>query len=824
MRVQAEGHDRTLKLYPDTIEQKLGFDVVRERLESLLLSPLGRDALEEMRPTGAAEEVRHRLNQVEELQNALRFDDAVPLSGIVDVRESVARAAPRGAALSAEELTHVQVFAGACRRFRAFFQTRREKYPTLWADVGFLQLTRVLEDRIAEVLDEEGRIRDSASPALRHIRREIVRQQQQLRRVVLSAMRDAVSQGYSTEDQPTIRSGRMVIPVRAEAKRKVQGFIHDTSATGQTVYVEPTSCLELNNEVRSLEIEEQREVYRILQEATNLVRAAAADLTENAVIMGRIDLLQAKARLSNRLGSEKPVIRDDPAVRIRHGRNPALVLIAGEAAESGSAKSREVVPLDLELGIDFHVLVITGPNAGGKSVAMKTVGLFALMLSYGLPIPAGAGTEFGVFEKLLVDLGDEQSIEDDLSTFGSHVTNLRFMLASADRRTLVLIDEAGTGTDPAEGSALAQAALERLVAREARVIATTHHGALKVFAHETPGVANASLQFDRESLRPTYRFQEGVPGASFAFDVASRMGLDGGLLDRARELAGTGQVAFEQMLAELSQQRKASEDLLSDLRTRSASIEEERRLLSDARERLDAQVDEIRERALAEAEDLVRKANARIERTIREIKESGAEREATRAAREELQSFKSQLDERATRTRAAARARTRSRPAKSSGGSGAGKSSVIAVGDRVRVDDSDLEAEVLELHGSEAVVARGSVRARVALERLTRVGGRAKQQVVVRSSRPVGDAPSMRASLSIDVRGKRVDEVLPIVTRFVDDGVAAGLDRLEILHGTGTGALRAAIRDMLAASQDVASFADAPWDQGGPGVTVIRLK
>ncbi len=766
--------------------------------------------------------VQRRLGEVDEFQRALRFDDAVPLAGLDDVRDVVQRAGPRGAVIDGPDLVRVQRFVSAGRRMRGYVMARRLKYPNLWDILGQVDPLKTVEERIGETVDDEGRVRDSASPALRRIRRDLVNQQQALRKAVTDALRRAVSEGYSPEDNPTLRNGRMVIPVRAEAKRKVQGFVHDTSATGHTVYIEPASCLELNNEVRSLELEEQREILRILQAVTDCIRDHAGQLGQNSAALGRIDLIQAKARLANRLDAQPPTISEQPVVRIRRGRNPALALLALESTESGGGGPRTVIPLDLELGIDGHVLVITGPNAGGKSVAMKTVGLFALMLAYGLPVPAETGSEVGLFDALLVDLGDEQSIADDLSTFGAHVAAQRHILDRATGRSLVLIDEAGTGTDPAEGSALAQAVLEELAKRGTRVVATTHHGSLKVFAHQFPGVSNASLEFDRDSLRPTYQFQAGLPGASYAFDVAARLGLHPDVLERARDLAGTGRISFEQLLAELSERSRRSAEHEERLHKELEALERERERQEESRIRWEDERDLLKGQALAEAERVVREANARVERTIREIKEAGAERDATRKAREDLDAFRKEVETGAS----AIRKRSRSRPRSSARHRVAAteSSKAIQVGDRVRVDDGELEAEVAEIEGAHAVVVRGSFRARVTLERLTRVGGARAQQVVVKTLKGIGDSPSLRAATTIDVRGKRVDEVLPLITRFVDDGVAARLDRLEILHGTGTGALRHAIREALLANPDVDSCSDAPWELGGPGVTLVTLK
>jgi DNA mismatch repair protein MutS2 len=430
-----------------------------------------------------------------------------------------------------------------------------------------------------------------------------------------------------------------VIPVRAEARRKVPGFVHDVSGSGQTVYVEPAAVLDLNNEVRELEAERGREVRRILQAATQHLRSRLPQVQAGLDVLARLDELQARARLSNELDALVPELNADGLVRIVRGRNPALALHFRQQAAEGGAP-RAVVPLDLELSDARRTLVVTGPNAGGKSVALKTTGLLCLMASCGLPVPAAPGTSLPLFRALYVDLGDQQSIENDLSTFTSHLANLRRMLAEADAGSLVLIDEAGTGTDPSEGGALAQAALEALTARGARTLATTHHGTLKAFAHEAEGVENASMQFDQATLTPTYVFQMGVPGSSYAFEIAQRVGLDELVLARARDLVGEGKTALEDLIATFEARTQALAEELEAASSEARRAEQARKSFEGRDRALKERQAEIERAALADADRLLAEANARVERTIREIKEAQAAQEQTREARERLERFK----------------------------------------------------------------------------------------------------------------------------------------------------------------------------------------
>ena len=816
-----------MKIYPSSAEEKLGFDVLRARLETYVLSTLGEDRLARMQPARQLDWLRAELERVAELQEAFRFDDTVPLDNMLDVRAVLRRVAPDEAYVGPDDLLAVRLVAVAMRRLKKYFESRKEKYPRLAQSVAPILPLTDLERHIAGVIDDDGQVRDDASPELRRLRRLLLRKQAQLRDRLTDELRKAIGQGFATEEQPTIRNGRMVIPVRAEAKRKVQGFVHDSSATGQTVYVEPAACLDLNNEVRELQGGERREVERILREAAAVVRRDAEALRDNLRVVAQFDLLQAKARLANRLDAVVPKLNDEGLIVIRQGRNPVLLLHFLRRAEQDETDARAVVPLDLTLGDAFNTLVITGPNAGGKTVAMKTVGLLALMLAYGLPIPVDPVSNFSLFDRLLVDIGDEQSIEEDLSTFSSHVANLKRMLRQADAGTLILIDEAGTGTDPEEGGALAQAVLERLTEAGARTIATTHHGTLKVFAHETDGVENGSMEFDQETLGPTYRFRQQVPGSSYAFEIAQRIGLERRVLRRARALVGEHKTALEDLIATFEARNQALADRLDEAEKALEQATQQKADYEARRDKLRAERDTLRQQALDEAEQIVQGANREIERTIREIKEAQAEKEATKEARAKLEEFKEKVEKRKTnvekrRRKQQKRQRTQEgrphRPTPAVGGS-------ISVGDQVVLDGGSSAAEILELDDEEAVVAFGLMRMRVDRARLTKVGGPRTQKVTVRQvQNTASDLIAVRARAEVDLRGYRVDEALAEVQRFIDEAVASNLDTVEILHGKGTGALRQAIHDYLVASPDVSDFDEAPWNQGGAGVTRVRLK
>lgn len=805
-----------MDVFPASAREKLGFDHVLALLGDLLISAAGRDRLDDLQPERSADRLEVELRRVTELQEVVRFDDPVPFEPMPDIRRHLRLAMPEGAYLEGEHLVEVAEHVRTSRLLRAYFARRRSKYPELVTTASRLTEIRDVEESISKAINPDGSVRDDASAELRRIRSLIRRRQAELRETLMRELRRAIGEGWATEEQPTIRNGRMVIPVRAEARRKLQGFVQDTSASGHTVYIEPAASLDLNNELRELHGAQRREVERILQDLTARLRSEKDAFHGNVEALAAFDVLQAKARFGIRFDALAPRLGPDRVIRIVNGRNPVLEMHFQRTLSSDEAR-RRIVPLTLALGDNYRTLVITGPNAGGKTIAMKTIGLFVLMVAHGIPVPADESTQIPLFGALLVDIGDQQSIEEDLSTFSSHVSNLRTMLERTAPDALLLIDEAGTGTDPDEGSALAQAALERFNKSGARTIVTTHHGRLKAFAHDQDGVENGSMEFDRETLSPTYRFVEGVPGSSYAFEIARRTGLQPDTLERARELTGARRSGLEDLIAEFEERNQELEKLRSSAQLEHDRARRELTTFQEKRIKLDREREAIRRQALEEAERVVSGANARVERTIREIREAQADREATRKARQKLEEFRDNLEDKQAEARPAPKPQSSPAKPESIGGD-------VRIGDQVVVDDGATAAEVLEMHGNEAVVALGSMRLRVGLDRLTRVGGKRKQQVTVsRVAGPESGIAATTARTRVDLRGSRVDEALAEVQRLLDEALQTNQNRLELLHGKGTGALREAIRDYLSQAPEVASFEEAPWNEGGAGVTYVSL-
>lgn len=823
-----------VQLHPADADRRLGFDTIRERLLGLTRTPYGRDRLDTLAPSADADLVRGRLSRAGEMTDLVRSGEGPPLREIDRLEAVLRRVQPKDAAAPGEDLLAVRRVLEAGRLLHDYHHRRREAAPALWQIAARVVVLKSLEDRIATAIGDDGHVRDDASPELLRLSRQLAARQARLRETLLAALRDAASKGYATEDQPTIRGGRAVIPVRAEAKRKVQGFVHDVSATGQTVYIEPASVLDLNNEIREIELERGREIRRILQLISGHVRHHRQDIERTLDAVGHLDALAAVGRLAAELKALVPEVGEGGPLRLVRARHPVLALRVLEAARLPEAERPArvpdaVVPLDLTLGDSAHTLVITGPNAGGKSVALKTVGLLSLMAAHGLPIPADPGTRVPLFTRLFVDLGDQQSIQDDLSTFTSHLTNVRRMLEEADDRSLCLVDEAGTGTDPAEGGALAEAFLRRLTTRGTLTVATTHIGALKAFAHDTPDVENGSMEFDRASLSPTYRFRAGIPGSSYAFEIADRVGLDRPVVKDARRLVGEGKSRLEDLIAEFEERSAESARQLAEAEERRREAERVQKDYEQRLDRLRADADNRRQQALREAERILAEANAAVENTVREIKEAEAEREATQQARDKLDEARQRVERRKKKVdrRQNKRAAVTAKPPKPEA------AGPIAVGDRVRLDSADAVGEVIELNGNEAVLALGALTSRVKLSRLTKVGGPAtpsKRRGPVlrppghaRRGEDTGTMAVSTAQVRIDLRGARVDEALAQAQRFVDEALVGGVPSVEILHGKGTGALRQAIHEQLAARPDVAAFSVAPPDQGGDGVTVVEL-
>ena len=778
---------------------KLEFETIRQRVVRYASSEPGREVLQQLQVSTSARDIRQELARVSELKRLLEEEEAFPLEGVHNVRGAIQRAAIEGSVLLSKELAQVASTARASRVLRTFLSKRRERFPLLWEMAELLHVDKVLEFNIDQAIDDTGAVRAGASRELQSIRRSIADRYDLLKKKLEGILRNVSDLGFSQEEIITTREGRMVIPVKAEHKNRVPGFMHSASSSGATVFIEPTETLELNNEIRSLQFQEQREIERILRALTTQVGEAKEPLIRSLDILAVLDALHARAKYSIEILGVAPEVNPEGPIRLIQARHPILLLNHGFSG---------TVPLDLDLGVEYSTLLISGPNAGGKSVAMKCVGLLVLMVQAGLHIPASDKSVLRVFKQMFVDIGDEQSIESDLSTFSSHLVNLQEIDRLAGAESLVLIDEIGSGTDPGEGGAIAAALLESLTCRGASTIATTHQGSLKVFAHETKGIENGAMEFDQGTLTPTYRFRSGIPGSSYALEMAARLGFPDEFMKRARGLLGHRQTQLENLLTELESSAQQYRHDLEEVRAEKGRLDELVGRYEANVSSLSAEVKELKRKALEEAERIVDRANSVIERSVREIREKAADRDSVRAIRREVSQLKEEIS--ALQEVAA--------PAPEEAETGS-----IRVGSPVKLagGGDTGEVESVSADGRTAVVLFGNVKMRVASSDLRP----AKERPVQHHSAPVFE-PEKPGTVEqdLDLRGLTGEEAIPMVDKFIDNAVLAGLHRIDIIHGKGTGALRKKVTEFLSGHPRVQSFRLGEWNEGGTGATIVELK
>ncbi len=778
--------------------EKLDFKKVLHHMGKYLVTEPGTALLDTIVPEVHAERIRHELACVSETKLHIEEEGFLPLEGVHTIASSLHRSGIDGSVLQPDELLRIRSSLVASRTLLSRIKPHRSSLPLLWEIVEPLFVDKIIEYNISQAIDDAGMIKDSASRELHSIRRSIHDRYDQLKKKLEGIIKQATSDGFSQDEIVTTREGRMVIPVKAEFKGHIPGFIHSASSSGATVFVEPAETLELNNEIRSLHFREQREIERILKELTHQVRACKDALLSNERTLARVDVLHAKAKYSIEILGAEPIITDSGGMHLYNARHPVLLMTHGY---------KSTVPLDLELGNEFTMLVISGPNAGGKTVAMKCVGLLVLMVQSGLHVPVAPHSVFRVVDTIFVDIGDDQSIENDLSTFSSHLRHLKQIAADADHNSLVLIDEIGSGTDPSEGGAIAAAFLETLAQRKALTIATTHHGALKVFAYETHGVENGAMEFNQKTLEPTYSFRPGIPGSSYALEMATRLGFSEDILQKARTYLGQQQTKLSDLvseLEELSQRHRSDLEALNSEKTRLDG------LVSQYESRVKNQQKELRIvklQAIEEARQIVDSANAIIERSIREIRESSAGKETVRHAKAEIELLRRQMDDELTQEHEEV---PFVKPD-------------LSVGSVVAVRGGTQSGEIISFSpdGNSAVVVFGNVKMKTPVRDLVAVADR-------RQSRPQTDGDLQRDRPAIprhlDVRGMTGEEALPLVDKFIDDAILGGLFRIDIVHGKGTGALRKKVTDFLTGHPRVKAFHLAEWNEGGTGATVVELK
>lgn len=802
-----------MKNLTEQTEAKLGYTTLRHLLEARAATEQGKELCQNLRPYPHSNQVPGELARVEECRDLLRYDDSFSLDFTANVTELLGYASVPGNWLQVRDFFQLLRWLRMVRELITFFQGRQGKYPALSELVKGLAWNKGLLSGIEAAVDERGNMKDNASSKLQALRKEQAQQSADLRKSMQAVLRHAVEKGWSDANELTIRNDRLVIPMKADFKGRIKGFVHDISQSGQTIFLEPSSALEANNRIRQLIAEEYNEVVRILTALTAQLREHLPALMRYAEVVAQLDFIRAKGRLAIDLDAVRP--RFEPSHKVlmlAQGRHPLLLLKPGMGKD-------KVVPLSLQLSPEQRIILVSGPNAGGKSVTLKTVGLLVLMVQSGLLVPADESSEFPWFTDIFVDIGDEQSIQSDLSTYTSHLKNMREMLSQLRGGKLFLMDEFGSGTDPRLGGAIAEAFLMRFVDAGAYGIVTTHYGNLKAFADRTPGIVNAAMQFDPASLSPTFRIEVGIPGRSYAFEIAHNVGVSKDLLDDARARTEGSQLQTEDLLLKLEAQKTELEQLLLENRKKN----EELGILLKRNQELSQRVKEEEARILRDAhqraQDLISSANAKIENTIREIRESQAEKERTKSLRKELAQMLPTLP--VEEAEELAEEPITDEPEAQDPETLPG--AAIGVGDWVLLTDSNSYGQVLELQDKRAVIALGDMRITVKTKHLVKI--KPPKEGNASLMRRGGAMVAKKASVSMDlsVKGFRVEQALPAVQRFIDDALLAGLREVRILHGKGTGALRAAIREYLATIGDVRRMEDAAADQGGAGWTVVYL-
>lgn len=858
-------------IYPNTFEKKIGFSEIRALLKEHCISQLGKEQVDGMMFSYDAEVISQRLQQVREFRRLQQETDEFPLQYFFDMRQQVARLRLEGTHLEEEELFDLMRSLNTINLIVKFLRKESDEdkttgrktypYPALKSLTDGIVTFPQLVGRIEGILDKYGKIRDSASQKLAQIRSELARTEGSVSRSLYNILHQAQSEGLVEKDiTPTLRDGRLVIPIVPAMKRRIKGIVHDESASGKTVFIEPTEVVEANNRIRELQADERREIIRILTEFAAEVRPHVRFIVASYRLLAQVDFIRAKALFAEETHSFEPEVSQKPVVDFIHAIHPLLRI-------SLAKQEKEVVPLDIMITQEKRILLISGPNAGGKSVCLKTMGLLQYMFQCGVSIPVSERSKAGVFENILIDIGDEQSIENDLSTYSSHLMNMKYMMRAANERTLILIDEFGTGTEPQIGGAIAESVLLQFCNKKAWGVITTHYQNLKLFADSHKGVVNGAMLYDRNEMRPLFQLQIGQPGSSFAIEIARKTGLPEEVIAYAEDIVGSDYIQSDKYLQDIVRDKRYWEGKRQNIHSQEKQLQSTIAHYEEELHEVEQERKAILKRARMQAEDLLKDANRRIENTIREIKEAEAEREATRRAREELQLYKNEVSEIDTTAndemierkmrqilarrerkekRKAEKAKKKQEEALTTAASGAAAPLVadnktatdtpadqFKVGDTVRIKTLGSVGKISQLSGKNATVVIGGMSSKINVGSLEKVSQSAikkedkpKPQFIAisRSTRETIDSRRSNFHQDLDIRGLRGDEALDVVMHFIDDAILIGMSRVRILHGTGTGALRQLVRQYLSTVPNVAKFHDEHVQFGGAGITVVDIE
>lgn len=815
--------------YPERIESKIGFSAIRDIVSSKCVSAIGSRYCADMAFSSDFAEVSDRLISTREMVTVCTDDDRLPLDSLSDPTPLIQAIALQGMFLPADELKQLRGFLTTAGDAEAFFRRHTDdegasRYPRLAAIAADLYAFPECERLIDRVIDRYGNIKDNASAELAEIRSHLRQISGTINGIMRRVMARAVADGYITSDTtPSIRDGRLVLPVAPMHKRKINGIVHDESATGKTLFIEPAEVVEANNRVRELEMEERREIARILTEVADALRPYSDEILIAADILGHLDFIRAKALFAIETGGELPALAASTELEWYHACHPVLKLTL-------ERQGKEIVPLDITLTPGARILIISGPNAGGKSVCLKTVGTIQYMAQCGLLPTVYENSHLGIFDDIFVDIGDDQSIEDDLSTYSSHLKSMKLMLSRGRESSLLLIDEFGGGTEPQIGGAIAQAILRQFNDKKMWGVITTHYQNLKHFAEDTDGLINGSMLYDRHLMQPMFKLSIGNPGSSFAIEIARKIGLPESIIDDATEIVGSDYINLDKYLLDITRDKRYWENKRSSIRQKEKKLESLLERYEHDAETLRLSRREILDEARQEAQRILDSSNASIERTIHDIKKAKAEREKTLEARKKLQEERETIikgsadNDHPLLKKAPKSRRKKAEPAQTRPQA----KREIKVGDHVKLDGQGVVGRVVEINGQKARVTFGMLKTDVELKRLAVTSakiesGAGKTSFISAETSDNLRDRQLRFKQEIDVRGMRADEAVQAVTYFIDDALQFSASRVRILHGTGTGALRQSIRQYLATIPGVRTFHDEDVRLGGAGITVVEL-
>jgi len=774
-----------------SVFEKLEFIKVLTYISNYCITEKGKNKILSISPLISLPEIIKEGELITEAKEILTKHANPPIDYIQDLENILIQSTIEGALLESKKILEILKLAIISRNLFQFLRDNTEKNSHLKVLGQNLFVDKAFENYIQRIINENGEIKDNASPKLYDIRKEISSRKEELIRSVNKIVKQLKEDNLVREDYVTLRDGRIVLPIKAEHKRHIRGFIHSESSTGQTVYIEPEETLELNNDIISLTFSEKREIERILKEVTKRIGGVSTELQGALNTVTQADTIFGRAKYSIETIGCFPTIDISKPISIQNARHPILLKKFGR---------ERTVPLTVNVNSQ-KVILITGPNAGGKTVVLKTIGLLHLMINSGIHIPCNPDSNFHFFKDILVDIGDEQSLEDDLSTFSSHLSNINHILKSASSDSLILLDEIGTGTDPAEGSALAAGILVYLSQKKSLVFATTHHGNLKIIAHDMPGFENAAMEFDHKNLKPTYKFKQGIPGSSYAFEIAKRIGLDEGLMSTAQNYLDSNKYNLENFLVKLEEKSQELEDQLSKAESENIKLNELSIYYKQNIDKLNKEKKEIIKRAKTEADDYLKDLNKKFEKIIKDLKESNANKEVIKSSQVTIKALKEKNKTIFSETLDVK-----------------DENEVLIVGDYVQIINTHTTGEIIEINKDKALLVSGGLKFQASLSDLVKT----KREKQVKDN--FVKLPVTNLSHRLDIRGEKPEEAEFEVIKFIDEAYVSGLARVEILHGKGTGALKKLVKEILKSHDNVKEFHFAPVDMGGDGITVAELK